>query len=61
MTARTRTKGRGNDKGEDVAKKVEELEPKVEELLGKGRIRPPATTQIQQAVARLAQAVQQAG
>jgi hypothetical protein len=30
----------------------------VEELIGKGKIRPPATTQIQQAVAQLAQAVQ---
>jgi hypothetical protein len=32
----------------------------VDELIGKGKIRPPATTQIQQAVAQLSQAVQQA-
>jgi tRNA A-37 threonylcarbamoyl transferase component Bud32 len=49
--------GVGNAKGEDAAKKVAELERKVDELIGKGKIRPPATTQIQQAVAQLAQAV----
>ena len=37
-----------------------ELERKVEELIGKGKIRPPATIQIEQAVAQLAQAMQQA-
>jgi hypothetical protein len=52
--------GRGKGKGEDAAKKVGELERKVDELTGQGKIRPPATTQIQQAVTRLAQAVQQA-
>jgi eukaryotic-like serine/threonine-protein kinase len=51
----------GKGKGEDAAKKVAELERKVEELIGQGKIRPPATTQIQQAIAQLAQAVQQAG
>jgi hypothetical protein len=35
-----RGRRQGNGKGEDVAKKVAELEPKVEELIGKGRIRP---------------------
>jgi hypothetical protein len=40
---------------------VAELERKVDELIGKGKIRPPATTQIRQAVAQLAQAVQQPG
>jgi hypothetical protein len=33
----------------------------VEELIGKGKIRPPATAQLRQAVAELAQAVQQPG
>jgi tRNA A-37 threonylcarbamoyl transferase component Bud32 len=51
---------RGNGKGQDAAKKVAELERKVDELIGKGKIRPPATTQIQGAVAQLALAVQQA-
>jgi hypothetical protein len=51
-------KGGDNGKDEDAAKKVAELERKVEELIGQGKIRPPATTQIQQAVAQLAQAVQ---
>jgi hypothetical protein len=53
-------KGGDKGKGEEAAKKVAELERKVEELIGTGKIRPPATTQIQQAVAQLAQAVQQA-
>jgi hypothetical protein len=53
-------KGGGDGKGEDAAKKVTELERKVEELIGRGKIRPPATTQIRQAVAQLTQAVQQA-
>jgi Skp family chaperone for outer membrane proteins len=53
-------KGGGKRKGEDAAKKMAELERKVDELIGQGKIRPPATTQIQQAVAQLAQAVQQA-
>jgi eukaryotic-like serine/threonine-protein kinase len=52
-------KGGGNGNGEDAAKKVAELEHKVDELISQGKIRPPATTQIQQAVAQLAQAVQQ--
>jgi serine/threonine-protein kinase len=52
--------GKGNDKGEKADKKLAELDRKVEELISKGKIRPPATTQIQQAVAELAQAVQQA-
>jgi eukaryotic-like serine/threonine-protein kinase len=47
--------------GEVAAKKVAELERKVDELISQGKIRPPATTQIQQAVAQLAQAVQQPG
>jgi hypothetical protein len=38
-----------------------ELRRKVEEPIGKGKIRPPATTQIRQAIAELAQAVQDAG
>ena len=53
--------GGGNGKGKDAAKKVAELERKVDELIDQGKIRPPATTQIEQAVAQLAQAVQQAG
>jgi hypothetical protein len=52
--------GKGNDKGEKADKKLAELDRKVEELISKGKLRPPATTQIQQAVAQLAQAVQQA-
>jgi eukaryotic-like serine/threonine-protein kinase len=55
--AKDEDKGGGNGKGEDAAKKVTELERKVDELIGKGKIRPPATTQIRQAVAELAQAV----
>jgi tRNA A-37 threonylcarbamoyl transferase component Bud32 len=54
-------KDEGGGKGEDAAKKVAELERKVDELIGKGKIRPPATTQIRQAVAQLAQAVQPPG
>jgi hypothetical protein len=54
--------GRGDKgNGRDVANKVAELERNVDELIGKGKIRPPATTQIQQAVTQLALAVQQAG
>jgi hypothetical protein len=53
--------GGGKAKGRDAAKKAAELERKVDELIGQGKIRPPATTQIQQAVAQLVQAVQQAG
>jgi eukaryotic-like serine/threonine-protein kinase len=51
----------GNGKGGDAAKKVIELERKVDELISQGRIRPPATTQLQQAIAQLALAVQQTG
>jgi hypothetical protein len=40
---------------------VAELERKVDELIAQRKIRPPATTQIQQAVAQLGQAMQQAG
>jgi eukaryotic-like serine/threonine-protein kinase len=54
-------KGEGKGKGQEAAKKLAELQGKVDELIGKGKIRPPATTQIQQAVAQLGQAVQQAG
>ena len=55
--------GEGDDKGkgEDAAKKATELEREVDELIGQGRIRPPATTQLRQAVAELAEAVQQQG
>jgi hypothetical protein len=48
-------------KGQEAAKKLAELQRTVEELIGKGKIRSPATTQIQQAVVQLGQAVQQAG
>jgi eukaryotic-like serine/threonine-protein kinase len=51
---------RGNGKGGDADKKVIELERKVDELISQGKIRPPATTQLQQAVTQLALAVQQA-
>jgi eukaryotic-like serine/threonine-protein kinase len=54
-------KGEGKGKGQEAAKKLAELQGKVDELIGKGSIRPPATTQIQQAVAQLGQAVRQAG
>jgi tRNA A-37 threonylcarbamoyl transferase component Bud32 len=54
-------KDEGQGKGQDAAKKLAELQRKVDELIGQGKIRPPATTQIQQAIAQLAQAVQQAG
>jgi uncharacterized protein YoxC len=46
-------------KPKEVAKKLAEVERKLDELIGKGKIRSPATTQIRQAVAELAQAVQQ--
>jgi eukaryotic-like serine/threonine-protein kinase len=51
----------GKGKGQEAAKKLAELQRTVDELIGQGKIRPPATTQIQQAVAQLGQAVQQAG
>ena len=51
----------GNGKGRDADKKAAELERKADELIGQGKIRPPATTQIRQAVAQLVRAVQQAG
>ena len=54
-------KGQGAGKGQEAAKKLAELQRTVEELIGKGKIRSPATTQIQQAVVQLGQAVQQAG
>jgi hypothetical protein len=53
--------GKGKGKGQEAAKKLAELQRTVDELIGQGKIRPPATTQIQQAVAQLGQAVQQAG
>ncbi|HET7518744.1 MAG TPA: protein kinase [Actinomycetes bacterium] len=56
---RGHNKDEGKGKGQQAAKKLAELQGKVDELIGKGKIRPPATTQIQQAVAQLAQAVQQ--
>jgi tRNA A-37 threonylcarbamoyl transferase component Bud32 len=58
---RGHNKDEGKGKGQDAAKKLAELQRTVDELLGKGKIRPPATTQIQQAVAQLSQAVQQPG
>ena len=58
---KSKGEGRGNGKGRDAAKKVTELERKVDELISRGKIRPPATTQLQQAVAQLARAVQEAG
>jgi eukaryotic-like serine/threonine-protein kinase len=54
-----KNKDEGRGKGKQAANKVAELERKVDELIGKGKIRPPATTRIQQAVAQLALAVQQ--
>jgi hypothetical protein len=59
--ARSFQEGQEEGKGEDADKKLAELERKVEELSREGKIRPPATAQIRQAVAELAQAVQQAG
>ena len=53
--------GRHQDKGKEAGEKVVELERKVEELIARGNIRPPATTRIQEAVAQLAQSVRQAG
>ena len=53
--------GRHQDKGKEAGEKVVELERKVEELIARGKIRPPATTRIQEAVAQLAQTVRQAG
>jgi eukaryotic-like serine/threonine-protein kinase len=54
-------KDEDEDKGKEAGEKVTELERKVEELIAKGKLRPPATTQIQQAVAQLAQALRQEG
>jgi hypothetical protein len=54
-------KDEGKGKGQEAAKKLAELQRTVDELIGQGKIRPPATTQIQQAVVQMAQAVQQAG
>ena len=54
-------KDEGKGKGQEAAKKLAELQRKADELIGQGKIRPPATTQIQQAIAQLAQAAQQAG
>jgi hypothetical protein len=56
---RGHNKDKGKGKGQEAAKKLAELQGKVDELIGKGNIRPPATTQIQQAIAQLGQAVQQ--
>jgi hypothetical protein len=58
---RGHNKDEGKGKGQGAAKKLAELERQVDELIGQGKIRPPATTQIQQAVAQLGQAVQQTG
>jgi hypothetical protein len=52
---------KGEGKGQGAAKKLAELQGTVDELVGEGKIRPPATTQIQQAVAQLGQAMQQPG
>jgi ABC-type transporter Mla subunit MlaD len=59
--AKALQEGQGDDEGEDAHKKLAELERKVDELISKGRIRSPATSQIRQAIAELALAVQQAG
>jgi predicted nuclease with TOPRIM domain len=48
-------------KGEEAHNKLAELQRKVEELIREGKVRPPATTQLRQAIAELAQAVQQLG
>jgi hypothetical protein len=56
---RGHNKDQGKGKGQEAAKKLAELQRTVDELIGQGKIRPPATTQIQQAVAQLSQAVQQ--
>jgi eukaryotic-like serine/threonine-protein kinase len=53
-------KDQGKGQGQQAAKKLAELQGTVDELIGQGKIRPPATSQIQQAVAQLGQAVQQA-
>ena len=54
-------KDQGKGKEKEAGEKVMELEHKVEELIAKGKIRPPATTRIQAAVAQLTQTLQQAG
>jgi eukaryotic-like serine/threonine-protein kinase len=51
--------GHQDGKGEEAGKKLVELQRKLDDLVGKGKIRPPATTQILQAIAQLATAVQQ--
>jgi hypothetical protein len=59
--AKALQEGHKEGKGEQVQKKLAELQRKLDELIGKGKVRPPATTQIRQAVTELAQAVQQQG
>jgi hypothetical protein len=59
--AKALQEGQGDDKGEEAYKKLAELERKVEELSREGKLRPPATAQIRQAITELAQAVQQQG
>jgi hypothetical protein len=59
--AKALREGKDDDKGEKADKKLAELDRKVEELIGKGKVPPPATTQVRQAIAELAQAVQQPG
>jgi hypothetical protein len=58
---RGHNKDEGKGKGQGAAKELAELQRQMDELIGQGKIRPPATTQIQQAVAQLGQAVQQPG
>jgi serine/threonine-protein kinase len=56
--------GEGQQDGKDheeAGKKLAELQHKLDELTAKGKVRPPATGQLRQAVAQLATAVQQAG
>jgi ABC-type transporter Mla subunit MlaD len=59
--AKALQEGHKEGKGEQAQKKLAELERKLDELIGKGKVRPPATSQIRQALAELAQAVQQPG
>jgi hypothetical protein len=52
--------GKDGEHGEEAGKKLAELQHKLDELTAKGKVRPPAASQLRQAVGQLARAVQQA-
>jgi hypothetical protein len=50
-------RGAQEGKGEDVGKKLQDLQRKTDEQIAKGKIRGPAAGQVRQAVAQFSQAV----